>query len=494
MRRYLELFTENFPADIADKLVSSNWPYVGYSMTEDRVIHAAIPEPEEPDPAAGYVDLGLSVMWASCNLGASSPEELGEKYKWGETDEHKSGEKEFTEFPNLSEHSYSYTYDAVTVSMKDNPYTKYLHYRIPTAELWQELIDNTTREVYTNSEGRNICKYTSNINGNYIVLPLLMQTEGNKNIFYKTTTPSSLNGKESSTSTAGKIIMIYSESSTTSVVSYFNDVKGDIQNNYVRGVCSYPPKTDIIQYGNSISSDSTYVLTSAHSIEITCPEDFTVYFSNTPDFIPDSSDENVVGYYTAQKHGGNYDRQISCRELSFGQSRHDYLYMCFVSEGVTDLTVSLWQISQGLASSVLIQHGQPFINDTSGKTLYRMYYKDWVDYDLTVSWSGTKGNLSIYLSSYWNGFTTTSPDRLAVLTVGANSYKTVTAEQVNTWSTSLEPDGFIYILMSTIGRKGNVTFTSAKPAEEIQTSSEAYSIAPVAISTTSSIDCGCETE
>lgn len=32
------------------------------------------------------VDLGLSVKWASCNLGASSPEEYGDYYAWGETE------------------------------------------------------------------------------------------------------------------------------------------------------------------------------------------------------------------------------------------------------------------------------------------------------------------------------------------------------------------------------------------------------------------------
>ena len=31
------------------------------------------------------VDLGLSVKWASCNLGASKPSELGDFYAWGET-------------------------------------------------------------------------------------------------------------------------------------------------------------------------------------------------------------------------------------------------------------------------------------------------------------------------------------------------------------------------------------------------------------------------
>lgn len=32
-----------------------------------------------------YVDLGLSVKWATCNVGASKPEEYGNYYAWGET-------------------------------------------------------------------------------------------------------------------------------------------------------------------------------------------------------------------------------------------------------------------------------------------------------------------------------------------------------------------------------------------------------------------------
>ena len=33
-----------------------------------------------------YVDLGLSVKWATCNVGASKPEDLGNYYAWGETE------------------------------------------------------------------------------------------------------------------------------------------------------------------------------------------------------------------------------------------------------------------------------------------------------------------------------------------------------------------------------------------------------------------------
>ncbi len=32
-----------------------------------------------------YVDLGLSVKWATCNVGASSPEDYGKYFAWGET-------------------------------------------------------------------------------------------------------------------------------------------------------------------------------------------------------------------------------------------------------------------------------------------------------------------------------------------------------------------------------------------------------------------------
>lgn len=42
---------------------------------------------EGNDPYNGheYVDLGLSVKWATCNVGASKPEEYGDYFAWGET-------------------------------------------------------------------------------------------------------------------------------------------------------------------------------------------------------------------------------------------------------------------------------------------------------------------------------------------------------------------------------------------------------------------------
>ena len=43
---------------------------------------------DQQSPAADYeyVDLGLSVKWATFNVGATKPEEYGDYYAWGETD------------------------------------------------------------------------------------------------------------------------------------------------------------------------------------------------------------------------------------------------------------------------------------------------------------------------------------------------------------------------------------------------------------------------
>ena len=51
--------------------------------------HKPKPKPSKPTTGShnGYewVDLGLSVKWATCNVGASSPSDYGDYYAWGET-------------------------------------------------------------------------------------------------------------------------------------------------------------------------------------------------------------------------------------------------------------------------------------------------------------------------------------------------------------------------------------------------------------------------
>ena len=56
------------------------------------------PDPVKPLKHNAMVDLGLSVLWADCNVGAEKPEEIGARFAWGET----------TQKTYYSEYNYKY--------------------------------------------------------------------------------------------------------------------------------------------------------------------------------------------------------------------------------------------------------------------------------------------------------------------------------------------------------------------------------------------------
>ena len=111
-----------------------------------------------------YVDLGLSVKWATCNVGASKPEEYGDYFAWGET----SPKEKYTEGNSLtfgkqmSDIAGNAQYDAARANWGGN-------WRMPTETEMQELIDKCKWEWVT-VNGVKGYKVTGP-NGNKIFLP-----------------------------------------------------------------------------------------------------------------------------------------------------------------------------------------------------------------------------------------------------------------------------------------------------------------------------------
>lgn len=128
-------------------------------------------KPDDPVLTPGkVVDLGLSVYWGSCNLGAESPEESGNFYAWGETSPKSSYTKEnyayydksTTQYVNIGSDISGTQYDAAKVNLGGS-------WRMPTREEFQELIDKCTWE-WTQVNNINGYKITAG-NGNSIFLP-----------------------------------------------------------------------------------------------------------------------------------------------------------------------------------------------------------------------------------------------------------------------------------------------------------------------------------
>lgn len=138
------------------------------------------------------VDLGLSVKWATCNIGANNPEELGEKYHWGEIEPPTEKSKFYDEEKGFVDHTiiglhyqqgYKRSrykvggitrsiiiYDISGSDMYDVARHKWgAKWRMPRVAEVEELIDECTWEPVKIGE-LCVCKITGK-NGNSIFLP-----------------------------------------------------------------------------------------------------------------------------------------------------------------------------------------------------------------------------------------------------------------------------------------------------------------------------------
>ena len=118
-----------------------------------------------------YVDLGLSVLWATCNVGAEKPEDYGDYYAWGETETKYSYDKAVCETMGKDIDDISGTCLDVAHVKWGSPYLKWGGaWRMPTEEEFDEL-NHKGIEVIIELNGVKGYKFTSKINGNSIFLP-----------------------------------------------------------------------------------------------------------------------------------------------------------------------------------------------------------------------------------------------------------------------------------------------------------------------------------
>lgn len=94
----------------------------------------------------GYVDLGLSVKWATCNIGASSPSDYGDYYAWGETSTKKNyGGNTYIWYGSEEDPYMLGKMSGIQNSIYDVAHIKWGEsWRLPTKDEIQELITKCT--------------------------------------------------------------------------------------------------------------------------------------------------------------------------------------------------------------------------------------------------------------------------------------------------------------------------------------------------------------
>ena len=141
--------------------------------------------PDDGSNGHAYVDLGLpsGLLWATCNIGATSPEDYGDYYAWGETttkSDYSWSTYQHCNGSNTTLTKYCTNADYGNNGFVDNQTTLFPEddaatanwggtWRMPTKEEWEELFNNTTW-TWTTQNGVNGLLFTAS-NGNSLFLP-----------------------------------------------------------------------------------------------------------------------------------------------------------------------------------------------------------------------------------------------------------------------------------------------------------------------------------
>ncbi len=148
-------------------------------------VETTISTPDGYTEGHGYVDLGLSVKWATCNVGASEISERGNLYAWGEL----FPKSEYTEEncvtygKNMDSIEGDPQYDVACADWSGT-------WRLPTKEEFEELIAKCKRKwaVVNGQEGLKLI----GPNGKSIFLPCSWESDidkDDKRAFYWSATP-----------------------------------------------------------------------------------------------------------------------------------------------------------------------------------------------------------------------------------------------------------------------------------------------------------------
>ena len=169
--------TNNCPIYVPSESVAAYKAAPNWNVYADRIM--AIPQ--DTADVHEYVDLGLSVMWATCNVGADSPEEGGDRFAWGETETKTTYNymtSKWYDYESERFLKYNLYQDLGVADMKYmlDPEDDAAHvnwgdsWRTPSPQETVEL-KNNCNWVWTELNGTTGYMVTSKINGNSIFLP-----------------------------------------------------------------------------------------------------------------------------------------------------------------------------------------------------------------------------------------------------------------------------------------------------------------------------------
>ena len=194
---------------------------------------------------------------------------------------------------------------------------------------------------------------------------------------------------------------------------------------------------------------------------------FEMQVSNS--YLFDTSVANAFVYsYTSELQDAIQTVGFSSTEMANFASKafDDYLYVRFVVSKTTAIVPRLWEVSECVDATTAIQPNVPLVISPDTKNnFYRLSYKDFSGYDMTIQWGGST-TMKAYIGDTCSFAASASNSHVLYnKTFNTAGKATIKADVVNSWESRVDEEGNLYVRF-TPNKAHQVTFLTEKPAEE----------------------------
>ena len=194
---------------------------------------------------------------------------------------------------------------------------------------------------------------------------------------------------------------------------------------------------------------------------------FEMQVSNS--YLFDTSVANAFVYsYTSELQDAIQTVGFSAAEMANFASKafDDYLYVRFVVSKTTAIVPRLWEVSECVDATTAIQPNVPLVISPDTKNdFYRLSYKDFSGYDMTIQWGGST-TMKAYIGDTCSFAASASNSHVLYnKTFNTSGKATIKADVVNSWESRVDEEGNLYVRF-TPNKAHQVTFLTEKPAEE----------------------------
>ena len=244
---------------------------------------------------------------------------------------------------------------------------------------------------------------------------------------------------------------------------------------------STPPQgeAEVLKYGIQTevhANDTAHLYAIPDSwiqpMQFTTPTDriFRMYVGTTADFEP----HQAIATYQFDRAEEGHTLSLFEQDLNALWAQKDpatpYLYIRFACSEDTYVLPTLWSPSD-CAEKVRtnrIEPGVQFEVAKKSKDIYYLYYEDWKNGDLTLSWAGINKTCLALFSGECTIPKEVDESVIDWVTVPVNDSIVYPQDQIDAWAPYVDPDGYIYARFYA-EEKAMLTLSTTSPQEEEST-------------------------